>query len=158
MTVEGIELVKPVHLCGVCRIPMSPILKKDGTQRKKPFNLYCSERCRSEAHLIEEGRKKVLNLPCGTVGTISELEVALDLLRKKYEVYRPVTHNCSGDFIAQKDGKFIKIEVRSAYKNFNNGKLTFPHKDIRSDVLALFVHQYNELRYFSYPSMLEWKP
>lgn len=94
-----------------------------------------------------------LLLPSGTVGTISELEVALDLLKKGYEVYRPVTPNCSGDFMIEKNFEWNKIEVKTGYQHLKNKTIIFSKKNIRTKLLAIVIPRLKEIRYFSFPSM-----
>lgn len=119
------------------------------------FKYFCSKKCRNTWYANQDHKKKVFDLPSGTVGTLSELMVILDLLKKGYEVYRPITPNCSGDILIEKDKekKFIKIEVRTSYKSPMSGKFLFPNKNIHSDILALVIHRNNEIVYLSYPSL-----
>ena len=55
-----------------------------------------------------------------TVGAMSELRVAVDLLSKGYEVFRAVSPACSCDLIALRDGQTLRIEVRTANFRPNN--------------------------------------
>lgn len=50
----------------------------------------------------------------GTVGAISELIVATDLLSRGYEVYRSMSPNSTYDLIARGEAGTLRIEVRTA--------------------------------------------
>lgn len=140
-----------VGRCRQCGANTTASLGAD--KRRRPFKFYCTKKCASKAYAKKHGKFGVPNLPTGTVGTISELKIAVDLLLKKYEVYRPLTPNCSGDLLVERDGEFKKIEVRSAYKNPTSGKLQFPPYNIRANILATYVHAVNEINYFNYPEL-----
>lgn len=80
----------------------------------------------------------------GTVGAIQELRVALDLMGRGYDVFRPLSPACSCDLLATKDNKLFKIEVRTAYKR-GDGHIQYPPKNIRAPYLALALP--NEIVY-----------
>lgn len=60
-------------------------------------------------------------VPTGTVGAIAELRVSVDLLAKGFEVFRAISPSCSCDLAALKDGRLLRIEVRTAYRSKNGG-------------------------------------
>jgi hypothetical protein len=74
-------------------------------------------------------------------GKLSEIYVYVDLIRRGYEVYPSLCHTASCDIVAIKDGKIIKIEVRSARRR-KNGNIEFmrPRQIARFDVLALVLN------------------
>lgn len=82
-------------------------------------------------------------MPTGTVGAISELVVAVDLLRKGYEVFRALSVNASCDLAIIKDGVLLRIEVRTAHTNKNGAWGSNPKH--RADILAQVVG--NEIKY-----------
>lgn len=84
--------------------------------------LYCSRQCQSLAYRKKIGIKGA-GLPTGTTGAIGELKVAIDLLSRGYEVFRAVTPNCSCDLAILKNGRLLRIEVRTAYLNNLTGKI-----------------------------------
>ncbi len=111
--------------------------------------IFCSIRCQAKHHRDRTGYMKTFDLPCGTVGSISELTVAIDLMKKQYEVYRPLSTNCSGDLLVEKNKKFTKIEVRTGHESPINKRLTYPVANIRSEVLAIVIHRLNKIVYLT---------
>src|SRR5262245_42807567 len=77
---------------------------------------YCSTKCRNNTTL-QRYRKlnHRLQLPSSTVGTLAELEVAVDLLRRGYEVFRALSPSCSCDLAVLREGRLLRVEVRTAY-------------------------------------------
>ena len=70
-----------------------------------------------------------------------ELLVSADLMRRGYEVFRALSPACSCDLVILKEGRLLRVEVRTAQKSIS-GKLSWTNskKDIgRSDMLALVV-------------------
>lgn len=53
-------------------------------------------------------------LPTGSLGAVSELEVAKDLVLRGYYVFRSLTPNSPCDLVAIKGGVLYKIEVKTA--------------------------------------------
>jgi len=111
--------------------------------------VYCTIDCRKKSYLIRTGKESSLGLPTGTVGAISELLVFSDLLKKGYEAYRPLTANCSGDILIEKDKTFIKIEVRTGYRHRTSNNLSFSPHNIRAEIIAVVVLQDNEIIYLN---------
>lgn len=98
---------------------------------------YCSARCRKK--WVKEGKPHVFigELPTGTVGAISELLVAIDLLSKGYEVFRALSQACSVDLAILFNKQLFTIEVRTSTKN-KDGKISInPLKTSRADIGAL---------------------
>jgi hypothetical protein len=107
--------------------------------------IYCTKNCTYNASKLSSGISKYnADLSSGTIGAISELRVATDLLNKGYEVYRALSPTCSGDLIAQKENKLFKIEVKTAQIT-KTGRLFYGTKNIRSEYLALVLK--NEIIY-----------
>jgi hypothetical protein len=78
-------------------------------------------------------------LKTGVAGTIAEMLVAGDLLRQGFDVYRSLLNNSHGyDLVALKDGKFITIEVRAAWRN-EDGLLRLPYKMTTDATVHAFV-------------------
>ena len=82
----------------------------------------CSDKCRS----IYWGRTSGLDIPSASVGSISEMMVCADMLRKGYHVFRTVSNASFCDVVAIKGNEIMFIEVRTGYIT-NAGKLSFPH-------------------------------
>lgn len=89
-------------------------------------------------------------VPTGTVGAIAELEVATDLMKKGYEVFRSLSQSCSCDLAILKNKKLFRVEVKSAYRNSNNS-VSYPeqshNKGHKYDILALYLHRENKIIY-----------
>lgn len=62
-------------------------------------------------------------LATGTVGTIAELKVAVDLMSRGFDVFRAMSPAASCDLMAIKEGRQFDIEVRSAARNPVTGKI-----------------------------------
>ena len=88
--------------------------------------VYCSIKCGGDSFRERTGRKKALDLPTATVGAISELRLATDLMSKGYSVFRALSASCFCDFIAIKDGKMLRIEARTGYFNKDLKTSSFP--------------------------------
>jgi hypothetical protein len=79
---------------------------------------FCSYKCRDQNakqrhDLLNPNPFKGKNT--GITGTISELRVSVDLFAKGYDVFRALSHNSPCDLVANKDNKFLRIEVRSIH-------------------------------------------
>jgi hypothetical protein len=100
---------------------------------------FCSRTCKSKARFNKRFGEKAYSrgLPSGTVGTISELTISADLLSKKYEVFRALSQNCSCDLAILKNGKLLRIEVRTGYKDMVSGKVFTTKRRVRADILAI---------------------
>ena len=84
---------------------------------------YCSGECRSK-YSQQQYRltHPLMGKTSATTGTISELRAAANLLSKGYDVFRSLSPNCPCDLAILKDGKLLRIEVRTSYKSAS-GKL-----------------------------------
>lgn len=83
-----------------------------------------------------------------SIGAVGELKVCADLLIKGYEVFRAMSPSSSCDILALKNGRILRIEVRTARK-IKTGEIQFPGtlKDVgRSDHFAAVGR--NEIHYF----------
>lgn len=104
---------------------------------------FCSNPCRRHAwfkeNYIPSPHK---HLDRANTGAISELRVAVDLLSKNFEVFRALSPHCSCDLAVLKDGKLLRIEVRTG-RAAGNGKSMFwtkPKKDkTRYDIFAVVL-------------------
>lgn len=104
---------------------------------KRPF---CSRKCRQAQTTLEVARANPYHgLSTATVGAMSELAVAVDLIARGFEVFRALSPATSCDLAILKDGRLLRIEVRSALRN-SKGLATYaknPRDLGRSDILAL---------------------
>jgi PD-(D/E)XK endonuclease len=64
----------------------------------------------------------------GTVGAVNELRVCIDLLARGFEVFRSVSPASSCDLAVLKDGRLLRVEVRTAHVNAD-GVPQFSKKD-----------------------------
>lgn len=70
-----------------------------------------------------------------TVGAMSELLAAADLMRRGYAVFRALSPSCFCDLIAEKNGKTEMVEVRTGYRG-SDGRLAFPK--LKHDRVTMF--------------------
>lgn len=98
---------------------------------------FCANACRVEFHAKASAYKpKYLGIPPGTVGAIGELRVSVDLLAKGHEVFRALSPSCSCDLAILKDGKLLRIEVRTA-SECTDGRLYYGKDGFKADHWAL---------------------
>lgn len=74
----------------------------------------------------------------GTVGTIQELAVSIDLLRRGMAVFRALSHSCPFDLAVLVGAKLVRVEVTTGYYT-KAGKLSSPKESkdrSKFDVLA----------------------
>ncbi len=112
--------------CAFCGIEVKTRLR-----RQK----YCSRKCVLGAQRAGVGEKHYPGLPTGSIGSIGELLVAADLLKRGYEVFRSVSPSTSCDLAILKSGKLIRVEVRTGYR-LKNGKI-LTERTHRADILAI---------------------
>jgi hypothetical protein len=122
-----------------------PFLEKECPVCKNNFSTnrldkkYCSKPCQDKAkddRCILQPAYDINNTSTNTTGAISELEVSADLLKKGYEVFRAVSPSCSCDLIAHKNGKLLKIEVRTGSINVVTKTKLVNRSNFRADILA----------------------
>lgn len=112
------NIYTPKHIvCKQCENEFIRDRSKSTTNRQK----YCSKECSLKAHskkVIAQRRElnlgAKLNLSGGKIGKINEFIVAIDLLKRGYEVYSAFEDTHPFDILALKDDKLLKIEVKTA--------------------------------------------
>jgi hypothetical protein len=140
-----------MNTCLNCSQPFDPTkLVRKGNSNTARIK-YCSKSCRRAYRLKVYGRQGSFNLPTGTIGAMAELAAAQDLLKRGYEVYRALSPSCSGDLLAEKQGKTFKLEVRTAYRHSISKKIFCSFKSVRSQVVALVLFDENSVEYVTYP-------
>jgi hypothetical protein len=99
-----------------------------GYVKKKNYQKYCSKECSNENQRKVSGRYvETVGVPTGTVGAISEMVVAADLMLRGYSVFRALSPSCYCDLIASNEsGEVFHVEVRTGYFNQVNKKMTYP--------------------------------
>lgn len=111
---------------------------------------YCSVECKS-SYLKREYRKHNPyhgpSLPSGSVGAVSELVVAADLLERGFEVYRALSPAAPCDLAILRDGRLLRVEVTSGRRRIGGG-ISRPQKDrLKFDILAVVVRPSNQVIY-----------
>lgn len=104
----------------------------------KAMKKYCSKKCSKES--LEKRQPKCKhNLPSSTIGSISELLVCVDLMKKGYSAFRCVSPNAKFDLVAFKLDIFLKIEVTTG-TFLPSGKIVHTTKDKNNfDILAIVI-------------------
>lgn len=124
--------------CALCGNTIPVNRGKGNRERIK----YCSAAC-----LVKATRNGNVSLSeqwgvnASGVGAITELITSIDLMKRGYDVFKALSMGTC-DLVAIKNGKCIRIEVKSGYTNIN-GKLN--HTKVRSeytfDVLAIVAEE-----------------
>jgi hypothetical protein len=101
--------------------------------------LYCNSRCKTK-HLQKKAGIKGSGLASGTTSAINKLVVSADLLRRGYEVLRPVSPSSSCDLAILRDGKLSRVEVRAGYRNRMTGTISTNRKGAsQQDIFAIVI-------------------
>lgn len=109
----------------------------------------CSPECKKIRMKRLSGRMGS-GLSSGTVGSITELVISADLMRRGYAVFRALSPACFCDLIAFKDGFFLRIECRTGYRNYVNESLSFPKKkNGEIDIFAIYIVATKEIIYLA---------
>ena len=80
-----------------------------------------------------------------TVGALSELRAAADLIKKGYEVFRALDPSASCDLIALKEGRTLRVQVRTAETQINKDGSKYinchksPKDEGRTDLYAFVL-------------------
>lgn len=122
---------------------------------KKKFRHYqpqtkcCSEECRKLYRQYHDKRVGFFpHINGNTVGAITEIEIAADLMKKGYFVFRALSPACFCDLIAIKNNKFLKIECRTGYQSEITEHISFSKKS-HGDVncFAVYLANKNKIYY-----------
>ncbi len=117
---------------------------------KRSTQLYCSFECskvKNKERIIESGLE---DISPGTIGAISELIVAADLMKNGFEVYRALSPSSDCDLIAIKGEEIRKYEVRSGrYYRLSNGKIkiTKSEQQKKGKLMAILTHSDGLIHY-----------
>ena len=82
------------------------------------------------------------------IGNISEISVAIDLIAREFYVYNAFIGTTPFDFVAMKDNKFYRIEVKTAHRNKNYKPTHWKINRQNYDILALYFPEENKVEYF----------
>lgn len=102
---------------------------------------FCSSRCKNTKYQGNHPHiSKVLGLSASTVGAISELRVATDLLSKGYPIFRALSPACSCDLAALVGERLYRIEVTTGHI-YPSGRITHPkhHDSTKHDIIAIVI-------------------
>lgn len=110
---------KTLKRCQTCNKPM--------THNRK----YCGKLCRPAKQIA-----RLAEISVSTVGAVSELTVAIQLMNQGFEVYRNLSPNGSADLVIIRNGVNRSIEVRTS--NTINGK-AYCSKVNRANILAMVI-------------------
>jgi hypothetical protein len=72
-----------------------------------------------------------------TVGAIGELRVSTDLLERGFDVFRALSPSASCDLAIIRDGKFLRVEVRTGHENGKGGFLV--RRNGSYDIIAIVL-------------------
>lgn len=136
---------KENRICPICNSSFESFAKMN----QKYCSLHCGNMATHKkyrkANPLSIEEQNGIKLSCGTKGTLSELKVAVDLIEKGYEVFRAVSPASPCDYAIMKNGKLLKLEVKSRYYSSAGNVFKLPpHK---ADILAL-VYPDNKIKYF----------
>ena len=111
---------------------------------------FCSKSCerKTNAPLREN-----LNISSGKVGTISELLVCIDLMKKGWEVYKAIYQSSFCAAIAIKNGVILKLEIRTGYYNKNKDgglNLHYARNKIYDKNVAVYTAYDNKIHYIGF--------
>lgn len=134
---------KPDHraICLICN---------HGFLTNIPNQVLCSQACRLTHEKNLNGREGAYGeLPTGTVGAISEIEIAAHFMKAGYAVFRSMSPSCFCDLIVAKKRKIYRIECRTGYRS-HSGNVSFPntaHGTI--DYFAVYIPRENKVFIFN---------
>jgi len=118
---------------------------------QQPGALYCKAECRKKNYQRNTGKYATYSYSINknSAGALSELEVACDLIKKGYAVFRQMSLYNVCDLVAVKDNRVLLIEARTGYIS-NCGTMTFPPKihDVATHFAVYFATE-DKVRYFS---------
>ena len=81
-----------------------------------PWVKTCSPECTRKRNslLWRQKNPRPIKLATGTVGAVSELRVATDLLQRGYAVFRALSPNCPCDLAILYGDRLLRVEVKTA--------------------------------------------
>ena len=126
--------------CNVCQSEIEPARNIDGKIRKNQIRKYCSPACARKHHReLYRPRTTMLGVASATVGTVSELLVAVKLMENGWSVFKSLSPASAFDLIAFKNGVMKKVEVKTGHR-WKDGKVSFPkHPHSHHDHMAIVV-------------------
>ena len=111
---------------------------------QQPNGKMCSPECRKSFYK----KTGLLNISSQSVGSVSEMQVCCEMLKRGYSVFRTVSGSSFCDVVAIKDLEVLLLEVRTGYKDMN-GKLAFTkilhNKIAMPSHYAVYIVETNEI-------------
>ena len=102
-------------------------------------------------------RGRADGIPTGTVGAVSELLVAADLLARGAAVFRAMSPSCPCDLAILAGERLLRVEVKTGHV-MPSGSLSYGRPTSGFDVLAVVIRATGEVRYFPTVSELLGAP
>lgn len=130
----------------ICRQCGKPI-----PTRKSKNASYCGIECLNRKGKDDKFKElnPSLGLSTATTGAVGELLVAVDLMKRGFDVFRALSPSSSCDLAFVNKGRLIRVEVRTGYLR-SDGKVSFytsKRDEGRSDLYACVVHASNTIHY-----------
>lgn len=129
--------------CEQCNLPLPPHKNKKAR--------FCNKRCQIKNYTFRNPNHvaKVPGSNSASTGTVSELLVCADLLRKGLSVFRSISPACSCDLVVLKGLELIRVEVKTGFrsasgKHYHNKN---PKQVGKHDVLAMVFLKDNSIIY-----------
>ena len=85
----------------------------------------CSSECRKKFYQRLYGRHGTMEISSASVGSISEMMVCSEMLKRGYSVFRTVSQSSFCDVVAIKGKEVLMLEVRTGYTD-TRGRISFP--------------------------------
>ncbi len=113
--------------------------------RASKHQKYCEPECRQQ-HYYAKNRNTTYptSLTTGSIGTIGDLGVAADLLKRGYDVFKSISPACWTDLVVYVDGRFQSVEVKTGYRTAT-GRLVYGKPRTKTDIVAVLLP--NEIVY-----------
>ena len=102
----------------------------------------CSAECYHNRQLEKYHKRNPRTFLCSaTTGAVGEYRVVVDLLLKGFEVFKAVSPACSCDLAILKEGKLLRIEVKTGkYTSYEGDSVYFDKARVKADILAIVLH------------------
>lgn len=111
-----------------------------------PNTKACSNECRQA--FAKKRTRNMYGIGTASVGTIAEMEVCCEMLKRGYSVFRTVSQSSFCDVVAIKGSEVMMLEVRTGYY-CPSGYISYPkiiHNKISNPThYAVFVAETNEI-------------
>lgn len=129
---------RSLKTCAVCGGEFDPTRRAAHSPSRAK---YCSLKCKGLADVGIRRPAYAVKLHTGTIGALSEIVIASDLMRRGYHIFRAMSPASPFDLVAVNNDQMLRIEVRTGKIQANgDAACTFTNQDEgRSDVLAIVL-------------------